>query len=94
MSNRPPLPFVPLATSTSEDSVFKGTRETQQLEIKLSKDLKMPKNIFDGRTPEQFLYHIQQTLDILRKKLLVRWDSCETTQKEKYALWKATRQEW
>ena len=58
MSDRPPLPFVPLATSTSEDSVFKWTGEPRQLEIKLSKDLKMPKNIFDGGTPEQFLYHI------------------------------------
>ena len=94
VSDRPPLPFVPLATSTGEDSVFKGTGEPRQLEIKLSEDLKMPKNIFDGGTPEQFLYHIQQTLDILRKKLLIRWDSCETTRKEKYALWKSTRQEW
>ena len=94
VSDRPPLPFVPLATSTREDSVFKGTGEPRQLEIKLSEDLKMPKNIFDGGTPEQFLYHIQQMLDILRKKLLVRWDSCETTRKEKYALWKSTRQEW
>ena len=43
MSDCPPLPFVPLATSTGEDSVFKGTGESQQVKIKLTEDLKMPK---------------------------------------------------
>ena len=85
VSNRPPLPFVPLTTSTGEDSVFKGTGELCQLEIKLSEDLKVPKSIFDGGTPEQFIYHIQQTLDILRKKLLAKWDLLESLCKEKYA---------
>ena len=93
MSDRPPLPFVPLATSTGEDGVFKGTGETQQVKIKLTEDLKMPKNTFDGGTPEQFLYHIQLTLDLLRRKLLVHWDSWELKRKEKYALLKSKREE-
>jgi hypothetical protein len=75
VSDRPPLPFVPLTTSNSEDAVLKNMGELRQLKIKLSEDLKVPKSIYDGGTPEQFLYHIQQTLDILRKKLFTRWDS-------------------
>lgn len=85
VSDRPPLSFVPLTTSNSEDSVLKNTGELRQLKIKLSEDLKVPKSIYDGGTPEQFLYHIQQTLDILRKKLFTRWDSLELIRKEKYA---------
>ena len=85
VSDRPPLPFVPLTTSTPEDTVFKNTGELRQLKIKLSEDLKVPKSIYDGGTPEQFLYHIQQTLDIMRKKLFKSWDSLELTRKEHYA---------
>jgi hypothetical protein len=85
VSDRPPLSFVPLTTSNSEDAVLKNMGELHQLKIKLSEDLKVPKSIYDGGTPEQFLYHIQQTLDILRKKLFNRWDSLELIRKEKYA---------
>ena len=55
VSDRPPLPFLPLATSTGKDGVFKGTGELRQLKIKLSENLKVPKSIFDGGTPEQFM---------------------------------------
>ena len=88
MSDHPPFPFVPLATPTREDRVFKGTGESQHMKIKLTEDLKMPKNTFNGGTPEQFLYHIQLMLDLLCRKLLVCWDSWESKQKEKYTLWK------
>jgi len=84
VSDRPPLPFMPLTTSNSEDAVLKNMGELHQLKIKVSEDLKVPKSIYDGGTPEQFLYHIQQTLDI-RKILFTRWDSLEIIRKEKYA---------
>ena len=84
---------MPLTTSTSKDGVFKGAGELRQVKIKLSEDLKVPKSIFDGGTPEQFVYHIQQTLDILCKKLLTKWDSLESIQREKYASLQSARVE-
>ena len=58
------------------------------MKSKLTEDLKMPKTTFDGGTPEQFLYHIQLTLYLLHRKLLICWDLWESKRKKKYILWK------
>ena len=67
VSDRPPLPFVPLTTSTPEDTVFKNTGELRQLKIKLSEDLKVPKSIYDGGTPEQFLLHVHTAMHVCKQ---------------------------
>lgn len=82
VSDRPPLPFVQPVSPVSEDGVFQNTGEPRQIKLKLSEDLKMPKSIYQGGTPEQLVYHLQQTLAILRKKLLKEVESLGTTKKE------------
>ena len=82
MPDCPPLPFVQPVSPVSEDGVFQNTGEPRQIKLKLSKDLKMPKSIYQGGTPEQLVYHLQQMLAILRKKLLKEVESLGTTKKE------------
>lgn len=82
VSDRPPLPFVQPVSPAPEDTVFANTGEPRAIKLKLSEDLKMPKSIYQGGTPEQLVYHVQQTLAILRKKLLKEVESVGTTKKE------------